>query len=292
MHFLFLALMSLFAAVPRQAQGPVQTDHRRIPYVGAIAIDAKSGRVLLEDNAEKECYPASCTKLMTMRLTLRAVSEGKLELDQRIFASKVSVQEKPSILGLKEGESITVRDALKAIMVKSANDVAVMLAEAVGGTKERFVEMMNQEAKALGMTKTRFVTPNGYPPMKTRRGYDVSSARDLSKLALAIVREQPEALEYTSIKTCTIDGVKNAEGSLLILENHNNLLLPRKREVWMREVDGLKTGYHDAGGSSIVLTGQRDGKRAIVVVVGSSSASERDRSASRMLRDALGTLAW
>lgn len=292
MNFFILAALSIFAVVtpPRQAQGPVQTAHRRSPYVGAIALDAATGNVLLEDNSTQECYPASCTKLMTLHLALKAIKEGSLKLDDRLYASRVAILEKPSILGLKEGESISVKSALGAIMVKSANDVAVMLAERIGGTKEKFVAMMNEEALALGMKHTKYVTPNGYPPGNTKRGFDVSTAADLAILGRTIVLEQPEALEYTSIITLNVPEVKARDGRLLDMQNHNNFLW--KKQWRMKEVDGLKTGYHDAGGSSIVLTGTRNGKRAIVVVTGSSTAVERDKAAGRMLQDALGALVW
>lgn len=290
MHSLLFSLILLFAALPAQNKGPVQTAHRRSPYVGAIAIDVQSGRVLREDNSNKECYPASCTKLMTLRLTLKAIKEGKLDLEDRVYASRVAIQEKPSSLGLKEGESISVKSALGAIMVKSANDAAVMLAEKVAGSKAAFIEMMNEEARALGMTSTKYVTPNGYPPGASKRGYDVSTAADLAKLGLAILKEQPEALEYTSIITLNIPEIKARDGRLLDMQNHNNFLW--KKQWRMKEVDGLKTGYHDAGGSSIVLTASRQGKRALVVVVGSASAVERDTAAGRLMSDALGALVW
>lgn len=291
MNTLLIAIACLWAVVtPPRGQGPVQTAHRRSPYVGAIALDAETGNVLLEDNANRECYPASCTKLMTLHLALKAIKEGKINLDDRLYASRIAIQEKPSILGLKEGESISVKSALGAIMVKSANDVAVMLAERIGGTKEKFVAMMNEEAKTLGMKDTKYVTPNGYPPGTSKRGFDVSTAADLAILGRTIVLEQPEALDYTSIITLNVPEVKARDGRLLDMQNHNNFLW--KKQWRMREVDGLKTGYHDAGGSSIVLTGKRNGKRAIVVVTGSSTATERDTVAGKMLQDALGALVW
>lgn len=291
MNSLILAALCFFAVVtPSRPQGPTQTAHRRSPYVGAIAIEASTGNVLLEDNSTRECYPASCTKLMTLHLALKAIKEGKLNLEDRLYASRIAILEKPSILGLKEGESISVKSALGAIMVKSANDVAVMLAERIGGTKEKFIVMMNEEAAALGMKNTKYVTPNGYPPGTSKRGFDVSTAADLAILGRTIVNEQPEALDYTSIITLNIPEIKAKDGRLLDMQNHNNFLW--KRHLRMKEVDGLKTGYHDAGGSSIVLTGKRNGKRAIVVVTGSATAAERDQAAGKMLQDALGALVW
>ena len=280
-----LALAILAAAVVR---GPVPGAHRVSPYVGAIAVDAASGRVLVSDQADRECYPASCTKLMTARLLLKAVRDGKVAPDERLVQSKRSAGEQPSKIDLLPGETITVRNAMTALMLKSANDVAVIVAERLGGSVEGFAKMMNDEAAALGMTRTHFVSPNGLPPpKKSKRGFDRSTAADLAKLALAMVREQPEILAFTKMDKATIPG---RGGAPLTVTNHNNLLW--KKGVKVPGVDGLKTGYIDAGGSSIVLTGTRGGRRAIVVVVGSASAGERDTHAARLLNDALGSLAW
>jgi len=270
------------------AQGGVQTAHRRSPYVGAIAVEPATGRVLFRDNADRECYPASCTKLMTARLLLKQVAEGKLTLQDRIAQTQRSAREQPSRIGLLAGETISVDDAMKALMLKSANDIAMAIAEHIGGSVEGFVEMMNAEARSLGMTRTVFASPNGLPPPpKSGRGFDRSTAGDLAKLGTAIVNEQPEMLEYTKLASAVVPGSK---GVAVPIQNHNNFLW--KKNVKMQGVDGLKTGYIDAGGSSIVLTGTRAGKRAIVVVVGSSTAKEREAAAGRMLSDALGAITW
>ena len=282
----------LIAAV---AAAPVQTEYRRTPYVGAIAVNAANGEVIRRDNEQRECYPASCTKLMTARLALKEVAAGRLSLDDRLTQSEVSFREKPSWIGIPVGKSVSVRDGFKALMVQSANDVAVMFAERIGGSVTNFVAMMNAEAARLGMVRTVYASPNGYPPPKgSKRGFDRSTAADLARLAKALIDEFPQILEYTSQEMITIPGVLTKEGGLLQMYNHNNLLVGNKKTGIrkMPEVDGLKTGYHDAGGSSIVLTGRRNGKRAIVVVVGSSSAAQRDESAGVFLSDALGALDW
>lgn len=283
------AKLLLFAALTATIGfGAVVTDHRRTPYVGAVAIDAATGRVLLADAADRECYPASCTKLMTARLLLKAVREGKVAPNELLVQSKRSAAEVPSKLDLLPGEKISVKNAMTALMLKSANDVAVIVAERLGGTVEGFAAMMNAEAKNLGMADTVFVSPNGLPPPKgSKRGFDRSSAADLAKLGRAIVREQPEILNFTRMASATVPG---RGGKPLTLQNHNEFLW--RQGLKMSEVDGLKTGYIDAGGSSIVLTGTRNGKRALVVVVGSSSKKERDTHAGRLLRDALDALSW
>ncbi len=287
------AVLAAAMLVPAVADA-AQLEHRRSPYVGAIAIDASNGRVLCSDAADRECYPASCTKLMTARLLLKAVAEGKIARDARIVQSKRSAREEPSRIGLLPGESMSIDDALKAIMLKSANDISMAIAECVAGSVEAFVERMNEEARLLGMTSTVYASPNGLPPPRgSARGFDKSTAADLAKLGAAIVSEQPQLLEYTSLPYAKVAGSKGVE---VAISNHNNLLNKDyrswRRGVKVQEVDGLKTGYIDAGGSSVVITGERAGKRAIVVVVGSATAQERDENASRLILDALGALAW
>ena len=290
----FIIALAAMACVSLANGAAIQMEHRRSPYVGAIAVDASNGRVLFSDSAERECYPASCTKLMTARLLLKAIADGRVGQDERIVQSKRSAREEPSRIGLLPGESMSIDEALKSLMLKSANDIAVAIAERVGGSVEVFVGMMNDEARQLGMAGTTFASPNGLPPPRgSTRGFDKSNASDLAKLGVAIVREQPQLLEYTSLPTATVTGSK---GVAVSIANHNNLLNKDyrgwRRDVKVPEADGLKTGYIDAGGSSVVVTGQRSGKRAIVVVVGSASAQERDQNASRMILDALGAIAW
>lgn len=286
--------LAVFACATWSVCAAIQMEHRRSPYVGAIAVDGSTGRVLFSDSAEKECYPASCTKLMTARLLLKAIDEGRVSADERIVQSKRSAREEPSRIGLLPGESMTIDEALKSLMLKSANDIAVAIAERVGGSVEVFVGMMNEEARLLGMTGTTFASPNGLPPPRgSSRGFDKSNAADLVKLGVAIVNEQPRLLEYTRLPYATVTGSK---GAAVSISNHNNLLNKDyrgwRRAVKVAEVDGLKTGYIDAGGSSVVVTGVRSGKRAVVVVVGAASAQERDENASRMILDALGAIAW
>ena len=292
--FRLIIALAVFAGAFGVCGAAIQKEHRRSPYVGAIAVDASNGRVLFSDSADRECYPASCTKLMTARLLLKAIDEGKLGPNERIVQSKRSAREQPSHIGLLPGESMSIDEALKSLILKSANDIAVAIAERIGGSVEVFVGMMNEEARLLGMDSTTFASPNGLPPPQgSPRGFDRSTASDLAKLGVAIVNEQPKLLEYTRLPFATVTGSKGVSVSIM---NHNNLLNKDarswRRDVKVAEVDGLKTGYIDAGGSSVVVTGTRAGKRAVVVVVGSASAQERDQNASRMILDALGALAW
>lgn len=299
---------------------PVQTAFRRSPYVGAMAIDAATGKVLFEANADQPAYPASVTKLMTLLLTLEEVKAGKIALDAKIEATADVYRSEPSWIGLKVGDKMTVRDLCLALMVESANDAAIALGVSVAGSFDAFVARMNERAKELGMASTTYYNPNGLPPNAGKRypwkDFNVTTARDQVKLARQLVA-MPDVLALTSVKTCdlikTADGFRVSvtrqtnkplhtttlsEGEKLVasLKNHNNVMRMDKLKLinpdGKEAVDGLKTGYIDAGGSSIILTGQRQGKRAIVIVLGSSSSDERDAHARKLLTDALGAIAW
>ena len=306
-------------AAPAQA-APVQTAHRRSPYVGAISVDAATGRVLFEQNADTEAYPASVTKLMTLLLVMEDVKAGKYTLETKVEATADAYRSEPSWVGIKAGEKMAVRDLCTALMVESANDAAIVLGVHASGSFDAFVARMNARAAELGMTRTKYYNPNGLPPNAAKRypwkSFNVSTARDQMVLARALLK-RPEVLSFTSIKTAdlikTADGFRTsvtrrtnepnvattpADGERIIkqLQNHNNVMRTDKLKVVNADgteaVDGLKTGYIDAGGSSIVLTGRNKGKRVIVVVLGSSSSKERDAEARKLLVDALGSLVW
>ena len=311
------------AAVAKPAAkpaAPVETAHRKTPYVGAISVDAATGRVLFEDHADAEAYPASVTKLMTLLLVTEDVKAGKYGFDDKVEATADAYKSEPSWVGIKAGEKMSVRDLCAALMVESANDAAIVLGVHSAGSFDAFIARMNARAAELGMKNTKYYNPNGLPPNSGKRypwkSFNVSTARDQMILARALVTK-PEVIKLTSIKTCdlvkTADGYRvavtrrtneptvetqPAEGEKIVkqLRNHNNVMRMDKLKILNPDgkeaVDGLKTGYIDAGGSSVVLTGQRKGKRAIVVVLGSSSAKERDAQAQRLMNDALGSLAW
>ena len=308
------------SASRRAAAAPVQTTHRRSPYVGAICADAATGRILSTENADAEAYPASVTKLMTLFLVLEDVHAGKYDLDSMAVATPDVNRCEASWIGIKVGESMSIRDLCLALMVESANDAAIVLAVNSAGSFDDFVARMNSRAAELGMVKTRYYNPNGLPPNSARRypwkSFNVSTAADQLKLALAILKF-PEALEFTSVKTCDLVKTKGgfrigvtrrvneplrktelAPGESIVknLCNHNNVMVKDKQKIFNPDgreaVDGLKTGYIDAGGSSVVITGSRGGKRAVAVVLGSSSSKERDEHAARLISDALGAIAW
>lgn len=309
---------ALFAAAG--ASAAKSSSHRRDPYVGAIAADAASGRVITSDHEAEEAYPASVTKLMTAFLVLEDVAAGRYSLTNMVVATPAVYMSEASWVGLKAGERMSVRDLMYAMLVESANDAAIALGVNSAGSFDAFVAKMNARAADLGMTRTRYYNPNGLPPNSGKRypwkNFNVSTAADQLRLALEVVK-LPEIFEFTSVKTC--DLVKTpygyrvnvtravnrpqrttrlARGETIVktLKNHNRIMREDKLKLFNPDgsetVDGLKTGYIDAGGSSIVLTGTRAGKRAVVVVLGSASADIREANAKRLLADALGALVW
>lgn len=285
-------------AATQPPAAPVQSQFRRLPYVGAIAADAESGRVVFSDNADRKAYPASVTKMMTALLVLEDVEKGKYKLSDRATASVRATFEQPSGVGIKPDQSMTIDDLLMALMVRSANDAAVVLAEnATGGDLLAFIARMNGRAAELGMSNTKYDSPNGLPPYdakrrpkKWRHGYDYSTAADILKLAREVVRH-PQIFKYTSTKVAE---VTDGSGKPLKSVNHNNILVKDKQKILnaegVSEVDGLKTGYIDAGGSSIALTAKRNGRRAVVVVLGSASTKDRDANARSLMVRALNTI--
>ena len=319
---LLVAAATVAGAAPtvRRAAPPAQSAHRKSPYVGAICADAATGRILFADRQDAEAYPASVTKLMTLLIVLEDVAAGKYTFDTAVRATPDVNRCEASWVGIKTGESMTVNDLCLALMVESANDAAIVLAVNSAGSFDAFVERMNARAKELGMSQTRYYNPNGLPPNSAKRypwkSFNVTTAADQLKLARRILKI-PEALSFTSVKTC--DLVKTQGGYRISvtrrvntphsvttlgpgekivkqLRNHNNVMVKDKLKVMnpngREAVDGLKTGYIDAGGSSVVMTGTRSGKRAIVIILGSASSQDRDDNAARLMADALGAMAW
>ena len=297
------AAATLFAAVANPTSPYVRT-----PYVGTISVNAEDGAVLSEDNADGKAYPASVTKLMTAYLVFDDIKAGKLNLSDTVVASPVKSKtdahyRQPSCTGLRTGEKMTVDEMLKSLMVNSANDAAIFLAEKCSGDVKTFVERMNAKAEKLGMKSTKYFNPNGLPPPPNakERHFNYSTCRDLAKMAVALLKDHPEILDYTSLKVwdVTAMGRPFLDGRTrqqIRWVNHNNVMVKDKLKVMnpdgTESVDGLKTGYINAGGSSVVITGKRKDKRVIAVVLGSASAKERDNAAADLVSDALTALVW
>jgi D-alanyl-D-alanine carboxypeptidase len=258
---LTLALSPLLAFAPAGAQA-------QAPYV---VVDAATGQVLLEEEATRPWNPASTTKMMTVFVALRAVKARQAQLDSPLVASARAAGQKPSKIGIRPGQEITLDNAIKIMMVKSANDVAYVIAEAIGGSVENFSAMMNAEARRLGMTESHFVNPHGFHAA----GHQ-SSARDLALLARAMLIEFPEYQEYWSIGAVQLGN--------RVLNNTNGLIGRYPGAT------GMKTGFVCASGFNLVATANRGGRTLIVVVLGAGSGGDRVIRSAQLLDQGFG--AW
>jgi D-alanyl-D-alanine carboxypeptidase (penicillin-binding protein 5/6) len=234
------------------------------PKTTAIVMDAKTGEILYAERADSPRYPASVTKVMTFYLAFEALAAGRLHLDDRVEVSPLAAAQPPTKLGLRAGETISVRNAMYAMAVHSCNDMAVALSEKIGGTEARFAAMMTLKAQQLGMTHTRYVNANGLPDSR-----QVTSAQDIAILTRAIMRDFPQYYSFFDQKSFTYDG------RTMINTNH---LLGK-----MPGVDGLKTGFTNAAGFNLDASAVRDGHRLIAVVMGSSSSAVRNAEVERLL---------
>jgi D-alanyl-D-alanine carboxypeptidase len=240
-----------------------------------LVVEADTGKVLQAENATYPWYPASVTKLMTAYVTLKAVKEGRISLDTLLTVSPVAASQSPSKMGLRPGIQVTVDNALKMMLVKSANDMAVVLAEGVGGSIDGFSAQMNQAAQRLGMTQSSYVNPNGLPA-----DGQITSARDLAILARAIIRDLPEYEYFIHIPSIRF-GRK-------VTQNFNKLI------GRYPGADGFKTGFICASGYNLVASATRNGKRLIAVVLGASSGQARAVRAAQLLERGFAgnTLSW
>ncbi|HMP91186.1 MAG TPA: D-alanyl-D-alanine carboxypeptidase family protein [Kiritimatiellia bacterium] len=246
------------------------------PYVSALVIDAATGDPLFARNATAKVYPASVLKLMGLYVILDLVDQGKLKLNDMVTSSVEAYRMGGSQVYLDVGEQFSIEDLLYALMIQSANDAAVALAEHIAGSREGFVRMMNAKARELGMNQTTFHSVHGLPPAAGQQP-DVTTARDIARLSQALLRF-PEALRITST---TERGFRN---NSFQMQTHNSLL---KR---VPGCDGLKTGYFRLAGYSIAATAQRDGKRVIAVVMGSTSKQARDQAATQLIEEGFRTI--
>jgi len=238
-----------------------------------LLFEAASGKILYAEDPDNQWHPASLTKIMTAYVTFEALKAGKLSLETKIPCSEAAAAQAPSKVGLPVGGELTVEVALKALIIKSANDVAVMLAEAVGGSVEQFVGQMNATAKRLGMTRTRFVNPNGLPAAE-----QVTTARDLAKLSRAVLRDYPQFAHYWAMPEMHIGTIQ--------LASHNTLLKS------FEGADGLKTGFICDSGFNVVASATRDGRKLMAIVLGETSGAERSIRAAGLLEHGFQSFGW
>ena len=279
----WLALAGLVATLtiaaagcdPAQARVKSKRDHPRPraihgpsyhPPYADIVVDDKSGLVLHEVNPDEPRHPASLTKIMTLYLLFEQLEAGKLKLDTPLPVSTWASLQNPTKLGLKPNQTIQVEDAIKGLVTKSANDAAVVVAEAIGGSEEEFAKLMTLKASALGMTGTTYVNASGLPAEA-----QITTARDQAVLGRAIQHRFPVYYQYFATPSFRYKGAE--------MRNHNQLL------GQVKGVDGIKTGYTDASGYNLASSVRRDEKHIVAVVLGGTSNGARDARMRQLIEE-------
>ncbi len=235
-----------------------------------IVIDAEAGKVLSQSDSDQLWYPASLTKMMTAYVTFQALKSGRLVVTSPVKISANALGQAPSKMGFKVGTVLNVDNALKMMLVKSANDIAVAISETVSGNERTFIASMNAEARRLGMVSTHYNNPNGLPD-----GGQVTTARDLAVLARALWVDFPEYRDYF--------GIPAIKAGKRVLRSQNKLL------EQYRGTTGMKTGFVCSSGFNIVASANRSGRTVIAVVLGAPSSAERNETAARLLDEGFGT---
>jgi|HubBroStandDraft_6_1064221.scaffolds.fasta_scaffold162453_2 D-alanyl-D-alanine carboxypeptidase len=268
-----IAVLMTFGASPAAARHhPGYHGHARHGFHGvdpsreneSIVIDAETGRILSEMNADAITYPASLTKMMTLYLTFEALNAGRLRLDQYLPVSTEAANKSPTKLHLVPGDSVQVHDLILGIVTKSANDAAAVLAEGLAGSEPAFADRMTAKARQLGMTSTIYRNASGLPDPEQR-----TTARDVAQLALALYHDFPREYRYFATREFFFRG--------RVILTHNHLL------DWYEGADGIKTGYIGASGFNLAASAVRNGHRLVGVVMGGASAGSRDREMAALL---------
>lgn len=239
------------------------------PKDAALIVDATSGRILYKHNADAARHPASLTKMMTLYLLFEAVESGKMTMQTQMAVSPWAASQSPTKLDLKPGETIDVDTAIRAIVIRSANDVAVVIGEALGGTESAFASMMDAKARDLGMWRTNFENASGLPDLR-----QVTTASDMARLGRRLAYDFPQHFHYFSLNDFTYRGRR--------YETHNNLI------GVFAGAEGIKTGYTRMSGFNLVTSAVRNNKHLMGVVMGGATAVGRDREMMRLLGIAFG----
>lgn len=235
----------------------------------SLVVDARTGRVLSAENPDTLNHPASLTKMMTLYMTFEALHRGQLAWKTPVPMSATAARKPPTKLGVRPGETITVQEAVYGMIVRSANDAAAAMAERLGGTEEGFARMMNAKARQLGMNRTFFVNASGLPASE-----QVTTARDMARLAVALMRHYPREYRLFSVQSFAFRG--------RMIRGHNNLMYR------YQGMDGIKTGYTRASGYNLVSAVAEGNRRLIGVVLGGRSARSRDEKMAALLDQHLG----
>ncbi|WP_183763387.1 MULTISPECIES: D-alanyl-D-alanine carboxypeptidase family protein [unclassified Rhizobium] len=238
----------------------------------SYVVDARSGQVLEASNENELNYPASLTKMMTLYLAFEALHGGRLTWDQKLTLSENAESKEPFKFAIGAGRKVTVREAVEGIVVLSANDAAVAIAEQLGGSEESFGKIMTAKAHQLGMSSTVFKNPSGLPDPE-----QVTTAHDMATLGIALMRDFPEEFKLFSLRGMKFRGMK--------LRGHNNLMYR------YAGADGIKTGYTDASGYNLVTSATKNGRRVVGVVMGERTAQIRDDKMASLLDTYLAPVA-
>jgi D-alanyl-D-alanine carboxypeptidase len=234
------------------------------PKYAGVVIDAKSGKVLYSEDADSLRYPASLTKMMTLYMVFEALEAGRISLSTKVPMSKNAAAEPPSKLGVGAGRNLTVEQAIQALVTRSANDVATALGEFLGGSEQRFGQMMTAKARNLGMTKTTYRNAHGLPNTA-----QMTTARDQARLGIALRQHFPQYYGYFSTRSFKF--------GKQVIGNHNRLLGN------VRGVDGIKTGYTRAAGFNLATSAEADGRSIVAVVLGGKSGASRDATMRKLV---------
>ena len=258
-----LAAVLVVFAVSLPATAPAQAIENLRKYAG-IVVDAKSGKVLYEDQADSRRYPASVTKVMTLYVLFQELQAGNLSLSTKMTVSRHAASAVPTKLGLRAGSTITVEDAIKSLVTLSAHDMARVIAEHISGTESKFAERMTATARAMGMRNTTYRNASGLPD-----GAQVTTVRDQAILGIAIYQHFPSYYEYFQTTSFRYNGRTYG--------NHNRVL------GYMGAVDGIKTGYINAAGSNLLTAARKDNRHIVVVAFGFNSAASRDEKVRQLV---------
>ncbi len=264
---LTVALALSVAVVPADAKK--RRHHRKAysPPHAAMVLDAHTGRTLYSSNIDASRYPASITKVMTLYLAFERIKQGRLKPEAQLKVSAFAAKQSPSKLGLKAGSTITLREAMYALVTKSANDAAVVIAENLAGSEAEFARLMTRKARALGMMDTTYRNASGLPNSEQR-----TTARDLIILGHRVLRDFPKQSQIFKTKVFSYEGARH--------RNHNGLLFTYKG------TEGLKTGFTRASGFNLLASVRRDDKHLLAVVLGGSSARARNARMRKLLNAA------
>ncbi|MBW6424739.1 SPOR domain-containing protein [Rhizobium sp. XQZ8] len=261
-------ILGFFVGIVLAASALTTAHAQSAPKYAGIVVDAKTGKVLYGEDPDGLRYPASLTKMMTAYMTFEALEAGRIRLDTPVPVSAHAASQPPTKLGVRPGGAVNVDQAIRAMVTRSANDMATALGELIGGSEDRFAQLMTSKARALGMTRTSYRNANGLPNTA-----QMTTARDQARLGIALRQHFPQYYGYFAIRSFTF--------GRQVIGNHNRLV------GTVSGVDGIKTGYTRAAGSNLATSAQLDGRSIVAVILGGRSSAARDSSMRKLVAEYL-----